>query len=140
MGGFLEVTDLSLSFGGIKALAGVGVQIAEGETLAVIGPNGSGKTSLFNCITGIYRPAAGAVAMMATVEGLKRAGRNLTRENFIEAMESIKNWTPEKITAPITWGPNRRHGLNPIRMQRANKAADASFSTITGYQNFPSHF
>ena len=83
---------------------------------------------------------AGAVAMMATVEGLKRAGRNLTRENFIEAMESIKNWTPEKITAPITWGPNRRHGLNPIRMQRANKAADASFSTITGYQNFPSHF
>ena len=61
MGGFLEVTDLSLSFGGIKALAGVGVQIAEGETLAVIGPNGSGKTSLFNCITGIYRPAAGAI-------------------------------------------------------------------------------
>jgi len=83
---------------------------------------------------------AGAVAMMATVEGLKRAGRNLTRENFIEAMESIKNWTPEKITAPITWGPNRRHGLNPIRMQRAGKAADASFTTITGYQNFPSHF
>ena len=61
MGGFLEVTDLSLNFGGIKALAGVGVGIAEGETLAVIGPNGSGKTSLFNCITGIYRPAAGSV-------------------------------------------------------------------------------
>ena len=61
MGGFLEVADLSLNFGGIKALAGVGVQIPEGETLAVIGPNGSGKTSLFNCITGIYRPAAGAI-------------------------------------------------------------------------------
>ena len=61
MGGFLEVTDLSLSFGGIKALAGVGVQIAEGETLAGIGPNGCGKTALFNCITGIYRPAAGAI-------------------------------------------------------------------------------
>src|SRR3990172_4031870 len=61
MGGFLEVKDLSLNFGGIKAVAGVGVQIAEGETLAVIGPNGSGKTSLFNCITGIYRPAAGGI-------------------------------------------------------------------------------
>jgi len=83
---------------------------------------------------------AGSVGMMAVVEGLKRAGRNLTRDSFVEAMESIKNWTPEKLTAPITWGPNRRHGLNPIRMQRANKAADASFSTITGYQNFPSHF
>jgi branched-chain amino acid transport system ATP-binding protein len=61
MGGLLEVKDLSLSFGGIRALAGVGVQIAEGETLAVIGPNGSGKTSLFNCITGIYRPTAGTI-------------------------------------------------------------------------------
>ena len=61
MGGLLEVKDLSLNFGGIKALAGVGVVIAEGETLAVIGPNGSGKTSLFNCITGIYGPTAGAV-------------------------------------------------------------------------------
>jgi len=61
MGGFLEVTDLSLNFGGIKALAGVGVQIAEGETLALIGPNGSGKTSLFNCVTGIYRPGAGSI-------------------------------------------------------------------------------
>ena len=83
---------------------------------------------------------AGAVAMMAAVEGLKRAGRNLTRDSYVEAMESIKNWTPEKLTAPITWGPNRRHGLNPIRMQRAGKAADASFTPITGYQNFPSHF
>jgi branched-chain amino acid transport system ATP-binding protein len=61
MGGLLEVGDLSLSFGGIQALAGVGVAVAEGETLAVIGPNGSGKTSLFNCITGIYRPTAGVI-------------------------------------------------------------------------------
>jgi len=83
---------------------------------------------------------AGSVGMMAVVEGLKRAGRNLTRDSFVEAMESIKNWTPEKLTAPITWGPNRRHGLNPIRMMRAKKAADTSFTTITGYQNFPSHF
>jgi len=63
MGGFLEVTDLSLNFGGIKALAGVGVTIAEGETLALIGPNGSGKTSLFNCVTGIYRPDAGSITL-----------------------------------------------------------------------------
>jgi ABC-type branched-subunit amino acid transport system substrate-binding protein len=83
---------------------------------------------------------AGAISMMATLEGLKRAGRNLTRDSYVEAMESIKNWSPEKLTAPITWGPNRRHGLNPIRMQRAGKAADASFTPITGYQNFPSHF
>jgi ABC-type branched-subunit amino acid transport system substrate-binding protein len=83
---------------------------------------------------------AGAAAMIAAVEGLKRAGRNLTRDSYVEAMETIKDWTPEKLTPPITWGPNRRHGLNPIRMMRAKKAADASFETITGYQPFPPHF
>jgi len=83
---------------------------------------------------------AGASAMMAAVEGLKRAGRNVTRDSFIEAMESIKDWTPEKLTAPITWGPNRRHGLNAVRLMQAKKAADASFATITGYQIFPPQF
>jgi branched-chain amino acid transport system ATP-binding protein len=39
----------------------VGLEIREGETVAVIGPNGSGKTSLFNCITGLYRPTSGAI-------------------------------------------------------------------------------
>ena len=58
----LEVRDLSLEFGGIRALRGVSLSVAEGETVAVIGPNGSGKTSLFNCVSGAYRPSAGAVA------------------------------------------------------------------------------
>jgi ABC-type branched-subunit amino acid transport system substrate-binding protein len=83
---------------------------------------------------------AGSVAMMATVEGLKRAGRNVTRENFVEAMETIKDWTPEKLTAPITWSPTRRHGLNAVRLLQAKKAADASFATVTGYQIFPPQF
>jgi branched-chain amino acid transport system ATP-binding protein len=63
MGGLLEVRRLSLEFGGIRALQDVGVEVHEGETLAVIGPNGSGKTSFFNCVTGIYRPTAGEVAL-----------------------------------------------------------------------------
>ncbi len=63
MESLLEISDLSLHFGGIRALQEVGLSIAEGETLAVIGPNGSGKTSLFNCITGIYTPTAGSIAL-----------------------------------------------------------------------------
>ncbi len=58
----LEVRDLTLQFGGISALAGVALAVSEGETVAIIGPNGSGKTSLFNCITGLYRPTSGAIA------------------------------------------------------------------------------
>jgi branched-chain amino acid transport system ATP-binding protein len=61
MADLLEVRNLSLRFGGITALHEVDVSISEGETLAVIGPNGSGKTSLFNCISGLYRPTAGSI-------------------------------------------------------------------------------
>ncbi len=84
----LRVSDLTLRFGGITALAGLGLEIREGETLAVIGPNGSGKTSLFNCITGLYRPTSGAIAFReesllglspdrVTARGVARTFQNL---------------------------------------------------------------
>ncbi len=57
----LQVDGLSISFGGIQALNGVGVNVEKEEILAVIGPNGSGKTSMFNCITGVYHPNSGNV-------------------------------------------------------------------------------
>jgi branched-chain amino acid transport system ATP-binding protein len=57
----LEVKDLSISFGGIMALAGIALELKEKEILSIIGPNGSGKTTLFNCITGIYHPSGGEI-------------------------------------------------------------------------------
>jgi branched-chain amino acid transport system ATP-binding protein len=57
----LEIEDLSISFGGIMALAGVDLRLEEQEILTVIGPNGSGKTSMFNCISGVYRPNRGKI-------------------------------------------------------------------------------
>jgi len=59
----LEVRDLRIAFGGIRALDGVSLDVAEGETLGLIGPNGSGKTSLLNCVSGAYRPDAGTMAL-----------------------------------------------------------------------------
>lgn len=57
----LSVSDLSLAFGGLKALTNVSFSVAAGSITAVIGPNGAGKTSLFNCISGFYRPSTGAI-------------------------------------------------------------------------------
>ncbi len=79
---------------------------------------------------------AGAAAMILAVEGLKRAGRNLSRESFVEGMEGIKNFTTMNLTAPMAFGPNRHHGLNAIRLMRATKAADNSYTQVTGYQIF----
>ncbi|MCE0505895.1 ABC transporter ATP-binding protein [Roseivivax sp. GX 12232] len=59
----LEVRDLHLSFGGIKALQGVGFTARAGEITGVIGPNGAGKTSLFNAISGFYAPSRGQVLL-----------------------------------------------------------------------------
>jgi branched-chain amino acid transport system ATP-binding protein len=57
----LEVRNLHLSFGGIKALQGVSFTARSGEITGVIGPNGAGKTSLFNAMSGFYTPDSGQV-------------------------------------------------------------------------------
>jgi len=68
-----------------------------------------------------YLALFGAVSMIHLVEGLKNAGRNLTPESMIKGMEMIKNWKPEGVGAPVTYGPNRRHGNNASRMGQARK-------------------
>ena len=79
---------------------------------------------------------AGATAMILAVEGLKKAGKNLTRDGFIEGMESIKGFTSQGLTAPITFSSTQHHGLNGVRLMRAKKAADQSFESLTDYQIF----
>ncbi len=58
---YLAVEDLSIRFGGIKAVDGVSFGVEEGEVFAIIGPNGAGKTTLFNLVSGIYTPDGGSV-------------------------------------------------------------------------------
>jgi ABC-type branched-subunit amino acid transport system substrate-binding protein len=82
----------------------------------------------------------GAADILVLVEGLKRAGRNLTREGFIKAMETIKDYDENGLSPPVTFGPDRHHGLNAVRLMRAIKASDGSIKQITGVQHFPSHF
>ncbi len=66
----LEVDGVTLAFGGVKALTGVGFRVQPGSITTVIGPNGAGKTSLFNTISGFYRPASGQIRFQ---------GRDITR-------------------------------------------------------------
>ncbi|MFI6735958.1 ABC transporter ATP-binding protein [Nonomuraea sp. NPDC050451] len=84
----LEVHDLTVRFGGITALDGVGFEVARGEMVGLIGPNGAGKTTLFNCLTRRYDAGSGtivyegkdltAVAPYAIAEmGIARTFQNL---------------------------------------------------------------
>jgi branched-chain amino acid transport system ATP-binding protein len=57
----LRIDNLSLSFGGVSALADVSIEVRDREILAIIGPNGAGKTALLNCINGFYKPQKGEI-------------------------------------------------------------------------------
>jgi ABC-type branched-subunit amino acid transport system ATPase component len=59
----LELTGVSLAFGGLKVVSELDLHVEEGEIVSVIGPNGAGKTTLFNLITGIYEPDAGDITL-----------------------------------------------------------------------------
>ena len=60
----LTVTDVSISFGGLRALDNVNVHVEQGTVCSLIGPNGAGKTTLFNVITGVLRAGSGTVKFM----------------------------------------------------------------------------
>mgnify|MGYP001572698902 CR=1 FL=1 len=59
----LDVDGLSLSFGGLTAVADFRLRLAEGELQGLIGPNGAGKTTVFNLMTGVYRPDEGTITL-----------------------------------------------------------------------------
>ena len=68
----LRCRDIELAFGGLRALKGVSLEIAKGQIFGLVGPNGSGKTSMVNVITGFYRPSSGSVNLFGEeVIGLK---------------------------------------------------------------------
>ncbi len=68
----LDVHNISLSFGGVKALTDISFDVREHEVRAIIGPNGAGKSSMLNCINGVYQPQKGSI----TFRGQKFAHMN----------------------------------------------------------------
>ncbi len=68
----LDVSNISLSFGGVKALSGISFDIRKGEIRAIIGPNGAGKSSMLNCINGFYLPQEGSITYKDNVRTAMR--------------------------------------------------------------------
>jgi branched-chain amino acid transport system ATP-binding protein len=83
----LEVNNLTMDFGGLRALDHLNIDIRTGEIVALIGPNGAGKTTFFNCITGIYSPTEGDIIISSP----KTADRKHKRER-------INGLKPNKVT------------------------------------------
>ncbi|MDI6615806.1 MAG: ATP-binding cassette domain-containing protein, partial [Syntrophaceae bacterium] len=58
-----KVENLSIQFGGLKAVNNVSFEVEENSIFSIIGPNGSGKTTIFNLINGIYKPDSGRILL-----------------------------------------------------------------------------
>lgn len=59
----LDISQVTMDFGGLRAIDSVDLSVNQAEIVALIGPNGAGKTTLFNCITGIYAPTLGTIRL-----------------------------------------------------------------------------
>lgn len=109
----LQVEDLRLGFGGIKALQGVSLQAKVGEITAVIGPNGAGKTSLFNAISGFYRPQAGRILFDArditAVRPAQRAALGVAR-----TFQNVALFRGMSVLDNIKLGGHTRLNTNPL--------------------------
>ncbi|MBV8428929.1 MAG: ATP-binding cassette domain-containing protein, partial [Hyphomicrobiales bacterium] len=110
----LAVDNVSLSFGGVKAIRGVSFDIRKGEVLALIGPNGAGKTSMLNCINGFYRPQEGHITYKgerrmrmrpyeAASHGIARTFQNVALFQGLSALDNIMVGRNLKMKRGFAW-------------------------------------
>ena len=97
----LEVRNLSISFGGLKAVDNFHINIEKGQLYGLIGPNGAGKTTIFNLLTGVYKPNAGSIVLddvnitgKSTIEinqaGIARTFQNIRLFKDMSVLDNVK--------------------------------------------------
>ncbi len=97
---YLDISDVTLSFGGLKALSKVNMKIEPGLITSIIGPNGAGKTSILNCISGFYHPTSGDISYkekklthasphQVSSMGIARAFQNLELFSGLSVLDNL---------------------------------------------------
>ncbi|WP_062387840.1 high-affinity branched-chain amino acid ABC transporter ATP-binding protein LivG [Pseudomonas abietaniphila] len=85
----LQASGLSMRFGGLLAVNGVGLTVNEKQVVSMIGPNGAGKTTVFNCLTGFYKPTAGTILLDGEpIQGL--AGHEIARKGVVRTFQNVR--------------------------------------------------
>ncbi|MCI8889592.1 MAG: ABC transporter ATP-binding protein [Hungatella sp.] len=119
----LEVKNLGISFGGLKAVDNFNVTIEEGELYGLIGPNGAGKTTVFNLLTGVYKPDLGSIHL---------DGKNITGRKTIEINQDgiARTFQNIRLFKELTVLDNVKAGLHNHH----------PYSTIEGIFRLPKYF
>jgi branched-chain amino acid transport system ATP-binding protein len=123
----LKVENISLSFGGVRALSDVSFDIRTGEIRAIIGPNGAGKSSMLNCINGFYQPQAGQITYKGTprkqmkphhaaAQGIARTFQNIALFRGMTTLDNIMTGRQLKMRRnflwqALYWGPAQQEDI-----------------------------
>jgi len=111
----LDVSSLSMRFGGLLAVDGVSLSVKEREVFAIIGPNGAGKTTVFNCISGFYQPTSGEIALdgvsiarqpshQVAQQGLVRTFQNIRLFKSMTVVENLLVAQHHQVNTNLLWG------------------------------------
>jgi branched-chain amino acid transport system ATP-binding protein len=123
----LDVQNISLAFGGVKALSDISFNVREHEIRAIIGPNGAGKSSMLNCINGVYQPQQGSISFRGKTfkhmnsrqvaeMGVARTFQNLALFKGMSVLDNIMTGRNLKIKSnillqAIRFGPAQREEI-----------------------------
>ena len=119
----LEVKNLGISFGGLRAVDEFNVSIEKGELYGLIGPNGAGKTTVFNMLTGVYKPSKGVI----TLDGENITGkstRDINRAGIARTFQNIRLFKDMPVLDNVKVGLHNHH----------------SYSTLTGILRLPKYY
>ncbi|MBQ8575226.1 MAG: ABC transporter ATP-binding protein [Clostridia bacterium] len=119
----LEATNLSISFGGLKAVDNFNIKIEKGQLYGLIGPNGAGKTTIFNLLTGVYKPTEG----QATLDGTVITGKktiDINKAGVARTFQNIRLFKQMSVLDNVKVGLHNHY----------------KYSTIEGILKLPSYF
>ena len=119
----LVVAGLSKHFGGLKAVDSVDFSVKRGELHALIGPNGSGKTTCINVISGVYDPTAGSVRFQGTEIGGKRASR-IAMNGMARTFQNLRLFKELTVWENVLIGSQKRGGTEADIADRAMAAVE----------------
>lgn len=128
----LEVLNLTMDFGGLRALDKLDIDVRKGEIVALIGPNGAGKTTFFNCITGIYNPTYGDIYIRSKkgekqrINGLKP--NKVTERGMARTFQNIRLFANMTVLENVMIGRHcRMHAgiLGAVLRGRATRDEEA---------------
>ena len=119
----LEIKNLGISFGGLRAVDDFNVTIEKGQLYGLIGPNGAGKTTIFNLLTGVYKPNAGTVFLDGeNITGKKTV--DINRAGIARTFQNIRLFKALSVLDNVKAGLHNGH----------------AYSTVTGILRFPKYY